>query len=392
VDNRRFDALTRGLAASGSRRGALGAALGAGLVALFGSAAPEAAAKCSKRKPCGPCRRCKKGTCKRKPDGTACDGGTCRGGTCEVAGDPCAGVSCPACQACVDGACAAADEGNACGGGRICRGGACACPAGQERCGDACVDTATDRANCGACGVVCPAGETCGGGSCRCGNGGSCRCGNGGSCGGGLTCCAGGCAALDNDPRNCGACGNVCPGIGQLGAEVSCRAAACDLSCQGETYDVNGDPADGCEQPGQGGHARFAATRLPPRSCTDRDTGTFSGRLPSDARVHANPPILGFDPATGAAPLWWAARATGGAFCATDLSAAVIATGATNGCYELTVETNRGTWSQPVVNGAATISRDPGAYGVDSDVFFTIRKTCGVEVREVAAFEATFHL
>lgn len=46
-----------------------------------------------------------------------------------------------------------------------------------------CVDGQTDPANCGACGVVCPAGQAC---------------------------CAGACVNTRDDETNCGACGNVC--------------------------------------------------------------------------------------------------------------------------------------------------------------------------------------
>ncbi|MBX3273433.1 MAG: hypothetical protein KF729_24430 [Sandaracinaceae bacterium] len=38
---------------------------------------------------------------------------------------------------------------------------------GQTRCGDACVNTITDRMNCGGCGNVCAEGQSCLGGMCR---------------------------------------------------------------------------------------------------------------------------------------------------------------------------------------------------------------------------------
>ena len=41
-----------------------------------------------------------------------------------------------------------------------------ACPAGQQRCGDRCADLSEDVANCGACGVACPAGALCAAGGC----------------------------------------------------------------------------------------------------------------------------------------------------------------------------------------------------------------------------------
>jgi hypothetical protein len=50
-----------------------------------------------------------------------------------------------------------------------CVGGACACPEAVDVvCDGACTDTATDRANCGACGSACATNETCGSGACTC--------------------------------------------------------------------------------------------------------------------------------------------------------------------------------------------------------------------------------
>ena len=41
-----------------------------------------------------------------------------------------------------------------------------ACPAGQTKCGDTCIDPSSDRANCGACGTVCTDGQVCQSGIC----------------------------------------------------------------------------------------------------------------------------------------------------------------------------------------------------------------------------------
>jgi hypothetical protein len=82
MDGIRFDALARSLTTAGSRRRALSGLL-AGALGLLGSRAEPAAAK--KKKPCPPCKKRKKGKCKKKlPDGTACSGGTCQSGRCVV--------------------------------------------------------------------------------------------------------------------------------------------------------------------------------------------------------------------------------------------------------------------------------------------------------------------
>jgi hypothetical protein len=101
MDGQRFDRLVRTLR---TRRSALG--LVAGIGAMLGVGADEATAKKCK-KPCGPCKRCKKGKCKPKPGAPRCGPcSTCQGGRC-VAG--CASADCvndicvPGCEpACAD--------------------------------------------------------------------------------------------------------------------------------------------------------------------------------------------------------------------------------------------------------------------------------------------------
>jgi formylglycine-generating enzyme required for sulfatase activity len=140
-----------------------------------------------------------------------------------------------------------------------CEGGVCLCPAGGPltSCGGLCVDTETDRDNCGACGSSCPAGVSCAKGVCACPNGGK-ACGgacvdatvdrnNCGTCGtrcdahsvcAGGTCvkcpgtltgnCGNTCRDLDADATNCGACGVVCPD------GVACGGGGCGkASCAG---------------------------------------------------------------------------------------------------------------------------------------------------------------
>jgi Stigma-specific protein, Stig1 len=66
-------------------------------------------------------------------------------------------------------------------------------------CSGRCVDLATDRRHCGACGFECPLNVACVSGHCT-------------GCLPGFTICNEACVYLLGDPRNCGACGRVCKG------------------------------------------------------------------------------------------------------------------------------------------------------------------------------------
>jgi hypothetical protein len=81
------------------------------------------------------------------------------------------------------------------------------CPAGQMVCGDACVDTQSDAANCGGCGNACAAGQNCTSGVCECPNA--------------STLCGGVCVDAQSDTANCGGCGNACA------ANEFCSAGSC---------------------------------------------------------------------------------------------------------------------------------------------------------------------
>ena len=86
MDGARFDTLARSLIAIGSRRRALTAALGGSLGLLSLDRRDEAAAR---KKACPPCKKRKKGKCKKRlPDGTACAGGSCQAGSCVAATPP----------------------------------------------------------------------------------------------------------------------------------------------------------------------------------------------------------------------------------------------------------------------------------------------------------------
>lgn len=122
------------------------------------------------------------------------------------------------------------------------------CPPGTEACGEACVDTRADSANCGACGRACPAGQACVAATCRCapsdpdcspiGDPDACgpameSCGpdewcvaDACACRPGLTRVDAGCVDLSSDPDNCGIPGNVC--VGGVCARGECADACPD--------------------------------------------------------------------------------------------------------------------------------------------------------------------
>jgi hypothetical protein len=159
-------------------------------------------------------------------------------------------------------------EGRRCRHARQCCSGRCAkgacvpCGKGTTECGHACVDTRTDRGNCGKCERRCAAGQHCAGGVCTCGGarcagccaGDVCRPGDAGdACGTGGQACAD-CSALDG---NCtvGVCvagrcearinvGAACPPpFGSLPAATVCQA---DGRCCAPSGALVGDPGSIC--------------------------------------------------------------------------------------------------------------------------------------------------
>lgn len=156
-------------------------------------------------------------------------------------------TSCPACQKLSSGRCAPVTDGTTCATGTCC--------------GGACVDTTSDRANCGGCGKACSGVNTCISGVCRL-EGGVPPIATTGtqSCGPGLTSCGGGCVDISSDPSNCGSCGNVCPAA-QSGFVSACASGSCFFerapascasglaSCGGDCVDTSSDPnhCGGCD-------------------------------------------------------------------------------------------------------------------------------------------------
>jgi hypothetical protein len=259
-------------------------------------------------------------------------------------------------------------------------------------------DAATTKMHCGMCGHACAANEDCCGGACRaldtasdCG-----ACGK--SCAAGSGCCAGGCTPL-NTVQNCGACGNSCPGQGLSNNDVFCDAMTrtCGMTCRGDNYDIDTSPNNGCEvlDAVPPGHSQPTASSRGSKSCSDgASTDRFSSGVPSDRRVHTNPPVDSFSGTVGAAPDWWVVRADGGTFCVNDYEVTLSTSGGgAAACYTLTFLTNK-TTDSVTVNGSGwgTISGGRSSYSGGSDIYFKIEKSCSTPMPENVSYTVDYHL
>jgi Stigma-specific protein, Stig1 len=246
MDERRFDALTRTLAAGSTRR-----TIVRGLIASIpGSLFLKRASRDALAQPtdCSmlagiPCQG--DGECQGTGTVPICPANICCDGICiDTLNDP---ANCGGC-------------GTTCAPAESCRRGQCValCPPDQIYCGDGCYDPLTDNTHCGDCGVDC--GDlTCCGGVCIDTNADSANCGQCGSacsanatcesgqcvspCPAGTTPCGSTCADLTSDPANCGNCGNACP------ADSTCTNATCVplcpagfTPCNGACVDIGTDP------------------------------------------------------------------------------------------------------------------------------------------------------
>ena len=108
-------------------------------------------------------------------------------------------------------------------------------------CDGVCVDLQNDRRHCGACGTACAAGSVCTAGACVANAG----------CAAPLRACSGVCFDLQNDPGHCGSCTTVC-GTNEYCRQGQCTALGVDagppscpsgtVGCDGGCFDQQNDP------------------------------------------------------------------------------------------------------------------------------------------------------
>ncbi len=209
------------------------------------------------------------------------------------------------------------------------------------------------------------------------------------------------CPGATSSPTNCGMCGNVCPGYQQTADNVTCQNGnTCTFSCQGENYDVDNNPANGCEAVDnpQGNHAQASSAN--DGSVSDCDSGgvdfTLTGRILSDKRVHENAAIVGFDATSGSAPDWQYVIGVGHTFCANDVVVTLTINGSSQpSCYQLNVKTDKVSYSCTTGGtGQCSINHNSGGqFSDDTPVYFEVSKTCSsATLDENVTYSLTGHL
>jgi hypothetical protein len=125
------------------------------------------------------------------------------------------------------------------------------------------------------------------------------------------------------------------------------------------------------------------------QTCQDERPGQFTGSIYSDSRDHLSLP--GFNPATGASPLWWKTYAATG-ICVNDPVISLVQTSGSSGCYKLSFISDTTTREELITNGSLVIDMDAGSYPDNTYVYFKIEKICDTTIIERADFGVIFHL
>lgn len=136
------------------------------------------------------------------------------------------------------------------------------CTGGLTDCDGRCVDTHSDRANCGECEQACGSTQYCETGSCV-------------ECGAPRKLCQGSCVGVTSDADNCGECGNRC----DTAAGLTCMAGSCVcapglLRCKGQCVNTLTDKGNcgGCGQACASDTVCVAGTCKPATECKAPET------------------------------------------------------------------------------------------------------------------------
>jgi hypothetical protein len=193
--------------------------------------------------------------------------------TCQPGWHDCNGLASDGCEQSLTMPANCGGCGVACPAGQLCtEAGTCvsSCPSGTTRCGGTCFDMSTSLLSCGACDTPCTSTATttatCSGGTCT------------HACVTGYVSCGGTCVQLSTNPANCGACGRSCAGISDLCTAGTCAGcaegrSACPGGCQELSYD-----AANC---GACGHVCAAGQRCATGVCLNDVTSTIVTGLSS---------------------------------------------------------------------------------------------------------------
>jgi hypothetical protein len=186
----------------------------------------------------------------------------------------------------------------------------------------------------------------------------------------------------------------------KLNDNVTCQnGTTCTFSCQGENYDVNNDPSDGCEvaDAPQGNHTQSSAADE--GQVSDCDGGnnmefSFNGQFPSDKRVHENPSVVGFETATGSAPDWYQVLGVGHTFCQNDLVVTLTITGSQNpSCYTFRAVTDKNMYTCVATGGSCGFNYNSGGqFSDNTEIYFEVQKTCNTSTTENVTYTINGHL
>jgi hypothetical protein len=191
-----------------------------------------------------------------------------------------------------------------------------------------------------------------------------------------------------------------CLGQGLSTDNVSCNqdmGNACQFTCRGENYDVDGKPQNGCEQlhPVPPGHTMADAADRGSHDCFDTNTDTVMGFLMSDSRAHINPTVVAFNAQVGSAPDWYRVEASGGTFCQDNYNVTFSTAGGNSvtQCYRCTIMTDKMVQSVTVTgNDMMQMSSGSGSYSDGSVVYFKVEKICSLPIQEAVRYQILFNL